>query len=144
MDINSILQLGAQLFQSKMAGQGQQLDLGDIVPALSGLLSNSQGQLDIGSLVSGMDGGDLLNIAQSWLGNGSNQGISSNQLTQVLGQNRISDFASQLSLNEDQALTGLQEAIPSMVDKSSSDGNLLDMVGGVSGALDLAGKLFGR
>lgn len=144
MDINSILQIGAQLFQSKMSDQGQQLDLGSILPALTGLLSNDQGKIDISSLVSNMDAGDMLNIAQSWLGNDSNEGISVNQLTQVLGQNRISDFASKLSLDEGQALSGLQDAIPAIVDKSSSDGNVLDMVGGVSGALDLAGKLFGR
>ncbi|WP_299981055.1 YidB family protein [uncultured Pseudoteredinibacter sp.] len=144
MDINSILQIGAQLFQSKLSEQGQNLDLGAILPALTGLLSDGSGKVDIGSLVSNMDAGDMLNIAQSWLGNGSNEGISANQLTQILGQNKITDFASQLSLNEDQAISGLQEAIPNIVDKSSNDGSLLDMVGGVSGALNLAGKLFGR
>lgn len=144
MDINSILKIGAELFQSKLSDQGNSLDLNAIIPALTGLLSNKDGNLDLGSLVSNMDAGDMLNIAQSWLGSDSNEGISTNQLTNILGQNKISEFASQLSLDEGQALSGLQEAIPNMVDKSSNDGNLLDMVGGVSGALNLAGKLFGR
>lgn len=144
MDINSILKIGAELFQSKLSDQGNSLDLSTIIPALTGLLSNKDGNIDLGSLVSNMDAGDMLNIAQSWLGSDSNEGISANQLTNVLGQNKISEFASQLSLDEGQALSGLQEAIPNMVDKSSNDGNLLDMVGGVSGALNLAGKLFGR
>lgn len=144
MDINSILKIGAELFQSKLSDQGNSLDLNTIIPALTGLLSNKDGNIDLGSLVSNMDAGDMLNIAQSWLGSDSNEGISANQLTNVLGQNKISEFASQLSLDEGQALSGLQEAIPNMVDKSSNDGNLLDMVGGVSGALNLAGKLFGR
>jgi len=144
MDINSILKIGAELFQSKLSDQGNSLDLNAIIPALTGLLSNKDGNLDLGSLVSNMDAGDMLNIAQSWLGSDSNEGISTNQLTNILGENKISEFASQLSLDEGQALSGLQEAIPNMVDKSSNDGNLLDMVGGVSGALNLAGKLFGR
>jgi hypothetical protein len=43
-----------------------------------------------------------------------------------------------------EAAGGLSDALPQMVDKASSDGSLLDSIGGVSGALGMASKLFGK
>lgn len=144
MNIGDIIQIGAQLFQSKLGSDGDGLDIGDIVSALSGLLSDNDGNINISSLVSNMDAGDLMSLASSWLGDGDNSPISADQLMGLLGNDKISAFASQLGLSEDKAVGGLQEAIPNIVDKSSSGGSLLDAVGGVSGAIGLMGKLFGR
>lgn len=147
MNIGDIIQIGAQLFQSKLGNDGDGLDIGDITSALSGLLSDNDGNVNISSLVSNMDAGDLMSLASSWLGDGDNAPISSDQLMGLLGNDKISAFASQLGLSEDKAVGGLQEAIPNIVDKSSSGGSLLDAVGGVSGAIGLMGKLgkmFGR
>lgn len=144
MNIGDIIQIGAQLFQSKLGSDGDGLDIGDIVSALSGLLSDNDGNINISSLVSNMDAGDLMSLASSWLGDGDNSPISADQLMGLLGNDKISAFASQLGLSEDKAVGGLQEAIPNIVDKSSSGGSLLDAVGGVSGAIGLVGKLFGR
>ena len=93
--------------------------------------------------------GDLMSIAASWLGKGENAPISGGQLTQMLGSDKIAAFAQQLGLSQEQAVSGLQAAIPQVVDKASPDGaldlgNMLDAVGGVSGAIGLASKLFGR
>ena len=60
----------------------------------------------------------------------------------MLGPEKISEFASKLGLSNEEAADGLSEALPQMVDKASSDGSLLDSIGGVSGAINMASKLF--
>ena len=159
MDMGNLMQLGAQMFQSQLdKDRDGQLEITEIASALMGLMSNGQGQSQAGglsglmSMVSGMQGsgnGDLMSIAASWLGKGENAPISGGQLTQMLGSDKIAAFAQQLGLSQEQAVSGLQAAIPQMVDKASPDGaldlgNMLDAVGGVSGAIGLASKLFGR
>ena len=159
MDMGNLMQLGAQMFQSQLdKDRDGQLEITEIASALMGLMSNGQGQSQAGglsglmSMVSGMQGsgnGDLMSIAASWLGKGENAPISGGQLTQMLGSDKIAAFAQQLGLSQEQAVSGLQAAIPQVVDKASPDGaldlgNTLDAVGGVSGAIGLASKLFGR
>ena len=159
MDMGNLMQLGAQMFQSQLdKDRDGQLEITEIASALMGLMSNGQGQSQAGGLsglmtmVSGMQGsgnGDLMSIAASWLGKGENAPISGGQLTQMLGSDKIAAFAQQLGLSQGQAVSGLQAAIPQVVDKASPDGaldlgNMLDAVGGVSGAIGLASKLFGR
>ncbi|MGV6809510.1 MAG: YidB family protein [bacterium] len=145
MDMSDVLQIGAQLFQSKLDREGDGLDIGDIISALSTLLANKEGTgVDLNNIVGQMNSGDLLSMAASWLGNGENQRISSEQIANLFDTEKLLSFAQQLGLSEGQALNGLTEAIPNIVDKSSSDGSLLDMVGGISGAIGLASKLFSR
>lgn len=144
MDTGDIVQIAAQLFQSKLDKEGDGIDIGDIGSAISGLMSDGSGNLDIGSIVSNLDGGDLMSMAASWLGDGDNDPIAPEQVKDIFGGDKISEFASKLGLDEGSALSGLSSALPAVVDKSSSGGSLLDAVGGVSGAIGLASKLFGR
>ncbi len=143
MDINDLIKMGAEAFSASQGSgaAGSSLDAGTLITALSALTSGSGG-LDIGSLISNMQSGDLGDILQSWLGNGQNAAISGQQVVDVLGSNKISDFASQLGLSRDEAIGGLQDALPKMVDNASSDGSLLDSIGGIEGAIGLASKLF--
>lgn len=141
MDIQQILSIGAQAF---MQNKGDNLDQGSVVSALSSLLGGSNNGLDIGDLISTFQGGGLDNIVSSWLGDGSNEPIAPNQLTDMLGGDKIASFASQLGMSPDDAVEGLSSAIPTMIDKASSGGALLDSIGGMSGIMGMAGKLFGR
>ncbi len=149
MDMGDLIKMGATMFiNSKMSGDnGSGLDIDSLVSALSGLTggSNDQGGgLDIGSILANMQSGGMADMAASWLGDGENEAISSDQVTNIFGQDKISDFASKLGLSEDEAVGGLRDAIPNMVDKASSGGSILDSIGGISGAIDLASKMFGR
>ena len=136
-----LLKIGTELLQNKLNldsdGDGNP---DGIMGALSGLLGGSEGGLDLGGLVSKMSDGGLSGILGSWLGDGENDAISTNQVRDLFGGDKISEFASQLNVSEDQATEGLAEAIPQMVDKGSSGGSLLDSVGGLGGALDMAKK----
>jgi len=155
MDINTILQSGAQLFKDKLdTDRDGKVETAEIASALASLLGNEQGQLNLSSIISSMQRGgnsDLMSLAASWLGRGENEPVSGNQLEQIFGHDKIAAFARQLGISEAAALNGLQEAVPTVIDKASPDGTLMDMgeqllksVGGVSGAIDLVGSFFGR
>jgi uncharacterized protein YidB (DUF937 family) len=148
MDIQNLLTIAAQSFMNSNASgsAGSGLDLQKLVQALGGLLAdnNAGSDIDLGSLLAKLNAGGLSGIVSSWLGDGANQGISADQITSMFGQDKVSAFASELGLSHDEAAGGLADALPQMMDKASSGGSLLDSIGGVSGALGMAGKLFGN
>jgi uncharacterized protein YidB (DUF937 family) len=145
MDISNLLKIGAEAFinSNKSGEAGSGLDIGNLGSALSGLLGGGQGGIDLGSLVSKFSSAGLGNLVNSWLGDGANESISTDQITEMFGSNKISEFASKLGLSQEEAVGGLSDALPQMLDKASSGGSLLDSIGGLSGALGAAGKLFG-
>jgi uncharacterized protein YidB (DUF937 family) len=144
MDQSEIIRIASELFQGKLDKEGDGLDFEDIQSAITSLLANDDGNLDISSLLSNMNMGSLIGIASSWLGDGNNESISTSQLSELLDDDKLSHFASQLGVDKDSALNGLTEAIPALVDKASSGGSLLDSLGGMDGVMSMAGKLFGR
>lgn len=137
-----LMKLGSDLLMSKLGGNGSS---DSVTSMLSGLLSNG-GDTNpggMGGLLDMMKEKGLGSIADSWLGDGDNEEISSDQMREVLGQDQVSQMAQQLDTNEDSLLDGLRDALPQIVDKSSSGGSLLDNVGGLGGALDMAKKFLG-
>ncbi len=145
MDMSNLLQLGVSAFmKSNQSGEaGSNLNPEVLMSALSDLIGG-EGGFDLSSLIGKMQGGDLLGLAQSWLGDGDNQAIDANQIMSLFGSEKISAFAAQLGLSESEAVGGLSDAIPQMVDNASSGGSILDSVGGLEGAMGLAGKFFGK
>ena len=149
MNVKELLRIGAEAFLSSVGKQegvntaSSGLSINKVMQALS-LLFPGQGQnVDIGALIGKMQGGGLAAIAESWLSNGGNQSIDMGQIIDLFGNDKIRGFAQQLGLDEKVATAGLQDAVPQMVDRASSNGTL-DALGGVSGILGMAGKLFGR
>ncbi|MEZ5523592.1 MAG: YidB family protein [Pseudomonadales bacterium] len=135
-----IMKLGISLLTKYFSGSVSE---GQAGKALSGLLGDGQGGLDIAGLVSKFSGaGGLGSIVGSWLGDGANEGINPAQLMEVFGQDKLSAFAGNLGVDENSAIQGLSRVLPDLIDQSSSGGNLLDSVGGLSGAMDQAKKLF--
>jgi uncharacterized protein YidB (DUF937 family) len=145
MNMDELLQTGAKLFsKSNLSGKaGTNLDPSSLTSALSGL-TGGDGGLDFGALINKLDAGGLGDMAKSWLGDGANEGISPEQISNALGSEKITEFASKLGISVKEAAGGLSEALPQMVDKASSGGSFLDSIGGVEGALGFAKKLFGK
>ena len=137
-----LMKISTDLFLQKLGGAGGGLDAATVQKALGGLLGGSNGELDLGSLLGKLQGGGLASMAQSWLGDGANEGISAQQIMAALGGDKVSQFAGQIGVAEDQAANGLAGMLPELIDKQSSGGNLLDAVGGASGLLGAASKLF--
>jgi len=147
MDMGSLLKMGASAFMnsngSGEAGSGLNSDM--LSNALASLTGDSaEGGLDIGSLLGKMQNGGLAGMAASFLGDGANEEMSDSNITDLFGSDKISNFASELGLSESEAVGGLREAMPQMMDQASSGGSLLDSIGGISGAIGLASKLFGK
>ncbi|MBY6204437.1 YidB family protein [Halomonas denitrificans] len=144
MNVEELLKVGAKAFQSGIADSvTSSLSLDTIMDALAGLLPGEGRNVDLGALLERMKGSGLAAMATTWLGDGDNDGIDADQLVEVFGRNSIRSFAGKLGLDEGTALSGLQHAVPKMVDQASSGGSL-DAIGGLSGALGMAGRLFGR
>ena len=142
MDLQKLLEIGAQAFQSGIGSElASSLSSDTVKDALAGLMPGDGKDVDLGALVGMMQNGGLASIAQSWLGDGGNQGIGASQLLEMFGGDSIRQFAGKLGLDEGTALNGLKEAVPSMVDQASS-GGVLESIGGLSGAIGLASKFF--
>jgi uncharacterized protein YidB (DUF937 family) len=140
-----LMKLGTQLVMSKLGGGGTSSD--SITSVLGNLLGGGDNESDggggIGSILSSMKEKGLGSIADSWLGDGDNEEISTDQLRDVVGGSKVTEMASELGTDEDSLLSGLKDALPQMIDKSSSGGSLLDNLGGLSGALGMAKKFLG-
>ena len=148
MDLMDLLKMGGSLIQGNSDDATTGLDVGDIAGALGGLLGNSEGGLDLSSLVGGLASNGLGDVVGSWLGNGENSPISMDQITDLLGSDKISEFASNLGLSEESAKGALADALPQVIDQATSgEGGMLDdmlaNVGGSKGAMDMLGKMFG-
>lgn len=131
-----ILKIGAGLLAQKLGGGAAQ-DEGAVQSALAGALGDGEG-MDIAGMLGGLQGGNLAEIAGSWLGDGENQAVSADQVKEMVGSDKISQLAQQLGQDEGSVLSGLQEALPQMVDQGSSGGGLLDSLGGLGGVANLA------
>ena len=142
-----LLKIGATMIEGNSDNATTGLDMDDIVNALSKLIGNGEGGLDLGALVGGLSQNGLGEIVGSWLGNGENRSISTDQLTELLGSDKVSEFASQLGLSEESAKGALVDSLPQVVDQATSgEGTIMDemlaQVGGPQGAMDMLNKMF--
>jgi uncharacterized protein YidB (DUF937 family) len=78
---------------------------------MTGLQQNAQSQ-GLGSVV------------QSWIGNGANQPIDSNQVRGLLGDERINQLASRVGVSPAIASAALSWVLPVVVDKLTPQGKL--------------------
>jgi uncharacterized protein YidB (DUF937 family) len=131
-----LMKLGVSLISQQFSGSVSEDQASN---ALSGLLGDNQGGLDIAGLIGKLAGNsELATIVSSWLGDGENKSINPAQLQEIFGGDKLSEFARNLGLDKEIAAQGLSSILPKLVDQSSSGG----MLGGASGALDFAKKLF--
>ncbi len=159
MDMMDLLKLGANVIQGNSDKTTTNLDANSIASALGSILGSSNSApaanqgggmpagLDLSSLIGTLaNNGALQDIVTSWIGSGSNKSISTDQVTELLGNDKISSFASALGLSEDSAKGALADALPEMVDRATNDDSslattLLEKVGGIDGAMSMLGKL---
>ena len=142
-----LLKVGASLIQGNSDDSTTGLGTDDIANALNSLISNDAGGLDLAALVGGLSQNGLGAIVGSWLGNGENVSISMDQITDLLGSDKISAFASELGVSEESAKGALVDSLPQVVDQATSgEGTIMDemlaQVGGPQGAMDMLSKMF--
>jgi uncharacterized protein YidB (DUF937 family) len=110
----------------------------DIFDAVSGLTAgtNSQANLvnaalsllggsgGLGGLVQNFQSQGLGDLIATWVGTGPNQAISPDQIHQVLGSERLSQFASSAGVAPDVAGSTLASMLPGLIDKLTPNGQL--------------------
>ena len=144
MELMELFKMGASMIEGNSDKATTGLNTDTISDALSGLMSDSNGGLNLASLMGNLSQNGLGEIVGSWLGNGDNKSISSSQITDLLGADRISEFASMLGLSDDSAKDALSQSIPDIVDKATTgERSIVDeMMGGSDGTMDMLSKMF--
>jgi uncharacterized protein YidB (DUF937 family) len=111
---------------------------------VSGLFGQVEGLL---GAVGGLDGvmsklqaAGLDDKLQSWIGTGQNAAISPDEVKKALGPDELAQVAQKAGVSQDEAASGIADALPQLVDKLTPDGKLPD-TGGLDDAL---GKLLGK
>lgn len=139
-----LLQTLAQQFITDTDNDGK-IEATEVISSLTGLLGGTGGasQLDLGSIVSKLQGSGLADIATSWLGSGDNLPISADQISSLFDSDKLSSFASALNIDMDSVKSGLSSVIPQLVDKASPGGELLDLSNlDAGGIIDKLKKIF--
>ena len=138
MDLGSLLNIGASLLKDKV--NADESSIGD---ALSSILSNEEGGLDLSNIISAVGNSDLGSIVSTWIGNGENAPIDADGIKNILGEDKINEFAQKLGIDTDTAADALKDVLPNVVDKATPEGDtVLEQLGGIDGLLDIAKKLF--
>lgn len=142
-----LMQLASQLMKQFADNNNDgQVDMTEAIGTLSKLFAGtsatgSGSSFDLGGLVSKMQGSSgLSDIVGSWLGDGDNKSISGQQVNDIFGSDRVNEFASSMNIDANSAQDQLAKLVPEMVDKSSSGGQLNDLLNAVGG-LEGIGKL---
>lgn len=104
---NPLLQIAMQMLANRGGGGGALDSMG----GLSGIVQAFR-QSGLGHL------------ADSWIGPGENLPVSSDQLTQVLGADKIGEIASQLGISLDDAAGGLAKILPELINHVTSNGQM--------------------
>ena len=134
MDMMDLLKMGAGMIQGNSDDSTTGIDTDKITGALSSIISN-------------VTNGNLGETISSWIGNGENAPIDTEQVTELLGSDKVEAFAEELGVSVDSAKQALSDVLPNLVDKVTSEdsnlaGDLLSKVGGLDGVMDMASKFF--
>jgi uncharacterized protein YidB (DUF937 family) len=91
----------------------------ELTNVVSGVIERHGG---VAGLVSQFEQQGLGGIAQSWVSNGPNQAITSDQLHQVLGSSTVTALAAKFGINPQDMLAKLTQVLPQAVDKLTPAG----------------------
>ncbi len=144
MELNDLLKMGASLIEGNKDDATTGLNIDSVAKALNGIIMNNDGTLDLAAIVGNLSKNGLGEIVGSWLGMGENKTISSAQITDLLGSDKIASFASELGLSEESATQALTDALPTVVDKATTEEHSIvdDMLGSSGNAMEMLSKMF--
>ncbi len=146
MDFSDLLKIGAQLIQNNDDDATTNIDLEKITSALGSIFGSSEGGLDLSAIIEKVADGNLGDIVKSWIGSGENAPIDPESVSNLLGNEKIEAFANELGVSVESAKKALADVLPEVVDKATNEesliGDLLDKVGGIEGAINLASNFF--
>ena len=95
--------------------------------ALGGTTTNTPGMGGgLGGLLQQFQQAGLGHVAQSWVGDGANQPVSSQQLQNVFGEDKVQDMANQAGMQPGDFLSQLSQHLPNAVNSMTPNGRLPD------------------
>ena len=111
------------------------MDLGKLVSSITGkasgenstvtkLLGMVGGQEGLNNLVSQLQSVGLGQKVQSWIGKGSNQPVSGQEIGSALGQDKVEKLSEQTGMNQNQVTDDLAQHLPHVIDQPTPDGHI--------------------
>ncbi len=138
MDFNDLLNTGISILKDKIGEDNPQIE-----EALNSIFGGEDGKIDLSNIFSKIEDANLGEIISSWIGSGENAPIDTDNLKNLLGEEKISEFAQKLGLDIDSATETLKDLLPQVVDKATPEGDsILDQIGGIDGIINMAKKFF--
>ena len=143
------------LFDSVLSAVSGQLQGGEGLQGLMGMLGNQPQLMQAASSLLGNDGehgglqglmekfqqGGLGDVVSSWVGKGENLPITGEQLSSVLGSDAVQNLASQFGVNPTELAGKLSSVLPGLVAHLTPDGQV--PTAGLGNGGDLMGMLGG-
>ena len=123
--------------QSALGGGQKNNDL------LSAVIELLGGKGGVNNLIGQFASNGLGDIINSWVGIGNNLPVSPEQIKSALGQDKISNLASKLGMDQGALTSQLSNLLPDVVDKLTPEGKVpeedilgkgMDMLGGLFGS----------
>ncbi len=139
--MDNLLALAKQFIED--VDKDGEIEIPEVVAALTGLMSNSGSQLDVAGLLGNIQQMGLGDVLGSWLGDGENADISADQVTALFGEEKIQAFCEQLNIDSGLAQTALSKLIPMFIDQQSSGGGLSGLLGDSADMGDVGNVLGG-
>ena len=115
---------------------------GALLNVVLGMLGNDAPGGGLASIVQQFQRGGLGDVVQSWISSGQNLPVSADQISNVLGNEKIDDMAQQLGLDPGDLAGQLSQLLPQVVDQLTPSGQVPQ--GGLGNAGDLLGQLLRR
>nr|WP_281281812.1 YidB family protein [Denitromonas halophila] len=113
-----------------------------MVEIVKALIQNSEGGLP--GLLSRLQSGGLGGEVASWLGQGENQPVGADALSQAIGPDTLAQVASQFGMSQPEAASGLAGSLPQLIDMLSPNGQVDDNSVMLQQGLSMLGGLFGK
>jgi uncharacterized protein YidB (DUF937 family) len=129
-----------------LLGSGQQGQQSPLVGILEQVLAtkDNNGNTGVAAILSRFQTAGAGQQAQSWVGTGSNQPVSTDQVSEAFGQDQIESWANQAGTTPDAMRQVLSEAVPHMVDHLTPQGQVPTPSANLTGILQgLLGNLGG-
>lgn len=116
----------------------------DMLQLVMGLIQQNGG---LGGLLEKLKQGGLADQVSSWVGNGANLPLNTEQISQALGSGPLAEMAAKFGLDPQEISGGLAKYLPEAVNQLTPEGRLPDNANDPDllgqGLSALAGKLFG-
>lgn len=106
-----------------LTGAQQQGD-NPLVQIAMQMLSGQGQNGGLGGLIDAFQKAGLGQHMDSWIGTGQNLPINADQLSQVLGSDKIKDIAGQLGMSHGEVSGGLADMLPQLIDKITPHGQV--------------------